>query len=385
MSRWHAILLSACCASTAAGAQLTDGLHELGGERVLAQTVATDLNRPWGLAFLPDGSLLITEKNGGLRRLPRGGGPALSIAGLPPDIDRRMANAIDNTGLFDVAVDPRFVQTRRVFLSYASSGPEGVAALRVASFRLDGDALRDEREVVRVTPTSHDRFHYGGALLFVDEDTLLITSGERVERERSQTSTLAAQDRADLRGKILRVTRDGRPAAGNLQFADRRIYALGVRNPQGLARDPRSNLVWFSEHGPIAGDELNVLRSGANYGWPQSTCGRYKDRDYQPPLRNTSHDARPAHCWSSETVAPAGMAFYHAALFPKWQGKLIVAGLSAGRLLFVTVADEAVIGVDVELIATPTRLRDVAVAPDGSVYLAVDGEQGRIIRLTPGE
>lgn len=368
-----------------AEAQSTDGVFSVGGQAVAVDTVAAGLNRPWGLAFLPNGDLLVSTKNGGLWRLKNGQGPAISIAGLPDDLDVRLESPIDNTGLFDVAVDPNYSSTRRIFLSYASAGTGG-AALKVSSFRLADDALSPAKELLLAGPRSSDRFHYGGGLLPLDDGTLLVTTGERFAFEKPQGDAPVAQNLSDPRGKILRINFDGSVPADNpfvgKEGIDKRIYALGSRNAQGIAR-ASDGTIWFSEHGPRAGDELNRLVSGANYGWPLVTCGAYKDRDYEPPVAQGLNLSPPAACWSEATYAPAGLAFYTADAFPAWRGKLLMAGLSRGRLLLLTMQESGPPLIDSLFPNDPQRLRDVAVAPNGTVYLAVDGENGRIVRLSP--
>lgn len=349
-------------------------------------SIASGLNRPWGLAFLPGGDLLVTAKNGGLYRLPEGMGPVTEIRGLPEDIDGRLETVIDNSGLFDIAVDPDFESTRRVFLSYASAG-EGGAALKVSSFLLFEDQLRDQRTLLLAGPRSPDRSHYGGALLPLPDGTLIVASGERHAFEKPQGLSPVAQDPRDLRGKILRIRNDGtvpedNPFVGNKDY-DPRVYAIGIRNTQGMARSS-GGYVLFSEHGPRAGDEINLLQPGRNYGWPVETCGSYKDRDYQPPAKPAGDLAAPLACWSDVTYAPAGITFYQSDQIPGWKDKLLVAGLSAGYLLLLTLEDQRVTGAQSLLDGRQRRLRDVAVAPDGSVYLAMDGEDGGVLRLTAG-
>ncbi len=365
--------------------QSSDGVYLAGGEFLLAETVADELNRPWGLAFLPNGDLLLTEKNGGFWRLRGGRGPAVQVLGLPDDLDQRLDSPIDNSGLFDVAVDPEFPSNQRIFLSYASAGPGG-SALKVSSFRLAADRLVNRKDLILAGPRREDRFHYGGGLLALDDGDLLVATGERFAFEKMQSGMPAAQISEDLRGKILRIKLDGPASGENLRsdedMVEVEVYALGIRNAQGMARSPHGD-IWFSEHGPRAGDELNRLRRGGNYGWPQQTCGVYKDRDYQPPKNVGLKLISPVYCWSDRTIAPAGITFYDAPAVPSWRGKLLVAGLSRGSLQLVTLSGGNIVGVESLFEDDPQRLRDVAVAPDGSVYLAVDGANGRVIRLSP--
>lgn len=349
------------------------------------ETVASGLRHPWSVAFLPDGEFLVTERNGGLMRVDADGG-LHAIDGLPAVVDTAQQLPGDNSGLFDVVLDPAFADNRRLYFTYASR-VDAATTTRLARAELHGDRLAAVTPLFDATPRSAARHHYGGGLLITRDGLLLLTVGERHFRERDNPPLPVAQDAADRRGKVYRFTLDGTPAPGNPDFgpgAAPGLYAIGIRAAQGLAEDPDSGRLWMSEHGPRGGDEINRLLPGANYGWPVETAGHYRDAGYRPGRR--LHDARytaPAWVWTDRTVAPAGIAIYTGSAFPDWYGNLLVAGLSAGALLRVELDGERVAGE--QTLWTGTRLRNVKQAPDGQLYVLTDEADGRVLRLVAPE
>jgi glucose/arabinose dehydrogenase len=376
---------------SARGAQAPVSEMRLGGYVFDVEVLASPVNRPWGLAELPDGSFLVTEKNGQLLRISGAAGARqVRRAGdLPDDVDRRLESPADNSGVFDVAVDPAFARTGWIFVAYASAGASAESdgsALAVVRLRWNGTTFEDTRRILLAEPRSRDRFHYGGALLALPDRTLLVTSGERFAWENPQGANPVAQQAQDLRGKILRIDFDGNappdnPFTGRAGF-DPRVFAWGVRNPQGLAADAAGR-IWFTDHGPRRGDELNRLEPGANYGWPHVTCGSYKNTDYRPPAYPHAQPATsPMQCWSDATVAPAGLAWVDHDRLGAWRGSALIAGLGAGNLVrWTPAAGSGSARVEPLLGDAPMRLRDVCVASDGGLLLAVDGERGRVLRL----
>jgi glucose/arabinose dehydrogenase len=341
--------------------------------------VAAGLRHPWSLAFLPEGGFLVTEKDGGLVHITADGAQH-PVRGLPDDLDnRRLDDPRDNSGLFDVVLDPDFADSRQLFISYASAGAGGTTT-RLIRARLLGDRLHDVEVLFDALPRTSDRFHYGGGLL-LDGEFLYLSVGERHFDERDNPPLPVAQDPLDRRGKVYRFTRRGELAPPP-ESAPHGWYACGVRSPQGLAVDPASGRIWFSDHGPVGGDELNVLRPGANYGWPVRTAGRYRNADYMPV--RTLPDARyaaPAHVWTDQTIAPAGLCFYAGHAFPAWRGNLLVAGLGRGHLLRLVVQGERVQHSQALMQAHRVRLRNVKVSPAGDLFVVTDESNGRLIRL----
>lgn len=350
---------------------------------VFEQTVvASGLSHPWSLAFLPDGGMLVTEKNGGLVRIDAAGRRS-AVAGLP-DLDNRRLNPIDNAGLFDLVLHPDFRRNGLLYLSYSASG-DGGSTTRLVRARLDGDQLRDLSILFEATPRSCERFHYGGGLVIGADGMLYLTVGERVFMEGSQPDHPFAQDPRDRRGKVYRFTLDGAPAPGNPDFgagAVPGLYALGIRAAQGMTLHPETGDIWFTEHGPVGGDEINRLASGANYGWPNVTAGRFRDATYRPrPLPEGAATADPVHVWTDRTVAPTGLTFYSGDAYPAWRGDLFVTGLGRGFLMRLDMEGGRIAGVD--YLIEGLRLRNVRQGPDGRLYLLTDEADGRIIRLDP--
>ncbi len=344
--------------------------------------VAEGLRHPWAVAFLPDGGVLVTEKDGGLVRLAADG-RRHDVQGLPEDLDnRRLNDPRDNSGLFDLVLDSGFERSGRLFLSYASAGVGGTTTRLIAA-RLDGDRLRDIEPLFDALPRTADRFHYGGGLL-LDGEHLFLAVGERHFDERDNPPLPAAQDPADRRGKIFRFTRRGEPAPPP-ESAPQAWYASGIRSVQGLARNPATGQIWFSEHGPVGGDELNILRPGANYGWPVQTAGRYRNAEWRPQqsLPGARYTA-PVHVWTDQTVAPAGLCFCDSPLFPDWRGDLLVAGLGRGHLLRLRLDGERVLQAQPLMREARVRLRNVKQSPRGELYVVTDEANGRLLRLDRG-
>lgn len=365
---------------------LAAGLATAPVERVPVKTVpvntvpvATGLRRPWSMAFLPDGEFLVSEKEGGLIRVGPDG-VKHPVAGMPADLVDTFEGRGDNSGLFDVVLHPDFASNRRLYFTYASQGADGLTT-GLATARLLDDRLSEVRPLFAATPRSAERFHYGGGLLIDRQRRLYLTVGERHFREGDNPPLPVAQDPADRRGKIFRFTLDGEPAPGNPDFGANAVpglYALGIRAAQGLAQ-AADGRIWMSEHGTHRGDEVNVLRPRANYGWPVHTSGRYRTTGYRPQTLPGAIYTAPAWTWTDRTVAPTGLVVVSGPQFPEWRGDLLLAGLSTGSLLRMDVEGDRVLGEEVLL--TGTRLRNVKQAPDGALYLLTDEPEGRLLRL----
>jgi glucose/arabinose dehydrogenase len=341
--------------------------------------VASGLRHPWSLAFLPEGGFLVTEKDGGLVRIAMDG-TQQAVQGLPTDLDnRRLHDPRDNSGLFDVVLDTGFAETRRLYLSYSSAGAGGTTTRLVAA-RLVGAELRDVDVLFDALPRTPDRFHYGGALLLHGEH-LYLTVGERHFDESANPPLPAAQDPHDRRGKVYRFTRDGRLAPPP-ESAPHGWYASGIRASQGMALHPGTGQIWFSDHGPVGGDELNVLHPGANYGWPIRTAGRYRNAGYVPARTLTAATyTEPVHVWLDQTVAPTGLCFCAGPRHADWHGHLLVAGLGRGHLLRMVVEGTRVVFSQALMREYRVRLRNVKLSPAGVLYVVTDEAQGRLLRL----
>jgi aldose sugar dehydrogenase len=350
--------------------------------RPIKETVLDGLDRPWAMAFLSADQVLISEKEGALLRVDLQSRQRVRIAGFPKDLADSLGvnGAGDNTGRFDV-VDPAFATTRAVFLSYAAKGPGG-KALKVVRAELRGDSLQALRTVLVATPYTDGRHHYGGGLAIGRDGKLYVTVGERLFTERDEPAWPIAQDRRDRRGKIYRFNTDGSVPRDNPDFgrdAVPGLYATGIRASQGLALDPRNGEIWFTEHGTHQGDELNLLRPGANYGWPLRTSGSYRDTAYVPPAARDSLTA-PAWTWP-HTVAPTALHFYTGHEFPSWRHSLLVAGLSRGSLWRMRIEDGVVVSAEELFTDARERLREIAESPNGDLYLLTDDKNGKLIRV----
>ncbi len=341
------------------------------------QTVATGLDHPWALGFLPDGRLLVTERPGRLRVIEPGpdGRPTLRpepVAGVPPVLARGQA------GLFDLWIDPDFARTGRVLLSFAHGTP-AANHLRVVSARFDGRQLLDVTPIFTSQPAKTDTQHFGGRLASLPDGTLLIAMGDgnldRTDAQRLHTHL----------GKVLRIHLDGRVPADN-PFAQRpdarpEIYTLGHRNPQGLL--VIQGTPYAHEHGARGGDELNRLTPGANYGWPLTTGGIDYTHARITPFQRLPGITDPLVEWTP-SIAPAGAAWYDAPAFPAWRGSLLVAALKERSVRRVPLAGGTPGPQERLFTELGERLRDVRVGPDGAVWLLTDSAQGRVLRVVPG-
>ena len=342
-------------------------------------TVTEGLDRPWGLAFLPDGRMLVTERPGRLRVVGKDGRLDPSpVAGMP------RVDAQGQGGLLDIALHPKYRDNGWIYWAYAQRDAAGNNGTEVARGRLGGGPgawKMDNVEVIfRMAPKSDSGFHFGSRLVFDRDGLLYVTLGDRGEMAR-------AQKLDDHAGKILRLTDDGRPAPGNPFLGDPKakpeIYALGNRNVQGAALSPATGVLWAHEHGPQGGDELNVIKAGVNYGWPVITYGvnyvsgtRIGEGTEKPGM------AQPVKYWVP-SPALSGMAFYEGDRFPKWRGNVLIGALRGQSLIRVRLDGERFVEDEFMLTGAVPRVRDVRVGPDGLVYLLTDLPNGAILRLEP--
>jgi aldose sugar dehydrogenase len=337
-------------------------------------TVARGLEHPWGFAFLPDGSLLVTERPGRLRIVARDGRLSAPLQGVPAVFARGQG------GLLDVTLHPRFADSRLVFLSYAEPGPQGTAGTAVARGRLGETGLDDVRVIYRQEPKVTATLHFGSRLVFAPDGTLFVTQGERYS-ERAQ-----AQDLSSLIGKIIRINDDGSVPPDN-PFVGRagarpEIWSYGHRNIQSAALQPRTGRLWTVEHGARGGDELNHPEAGKNYGWPVITYGV----DYSG-FRIGEGTARagmeqPVYYWDP-VIAPSGMTFYTGDAFPHWKNSVFIGSLKPGLLVRVALDGDRVAREERYVRDLDDRIRDVRQGPDGLLYLLTDRSDGRILRLEP--
>ena len=341
------------------------------------ETLASGLKFPWSMAFAPGGDILIIEKAGGLRVFRNGALVADPVAGLPDDV---MVNA--DSGRHDVALDPDFATTRRVFIAYAG-GDEDANRMSVWRARLEGDRLVDGEVIFRASPDKKDPSHPGGRIAFMADKTFLLSVGDGYDYRNE------AQNLSSHLGKILRLDRNGKAPADN-PFVGRagalpEIWTYGHRNPQGLAIDPETGVVWEHEHGPRGGDEINRLTAGANYGWPLTTNGIDYDGTLVSERAHAQGVTSPLIVWAP-SIAPSGLAIYRGAEFADWNGHFLVGGLASKSLIRAQIINEGRSIQESERLLGDlgARIRDVRVGPDGSLYVLTDEAEGRLLRFRKG-
>ncbi|MBL8326888.1 MAG: PQQ-dependent sugar dehydrogenase [Rubrivivax sp.] len=350
------------------------------------ETFATGLSWPWGMAFLPDGSMLVTERGGQLKRVSADGSSVSAPISGTPAVDTG-----GQGGLLDVAVAADFATSRRVFLSFAEPGTGAEAgtngtAVGTAVLNAGFTALSGWTVIFRQSPKVASQGHFGSRLVLARDGTLFVTLGDR----QSSSERVRAQDLAAGHGKVMRIRTDGSVPGDNpfvgTAGAQATIWSYGHRNMQGAALHPGTGELWTSEHGPQGGDEVNRTLAGRNYGWPRvsygceygtpvGACvpvgGASTGAGYEPPLT----------WWVPTSIAPSGMAFYTGSRFPEWQGNLFVGALAGRALWRLTLAGNTVAAREALFTDLNERIRDVRQGPDGWLYLLTDSSSGRIVRV----
>lgn len=336
--------------------------------------IATGLDHPWSMAFLPDGSMLVTERVGRLRLIKSGSLQAAPIAGVPA------IHTGSQAGLFDIVLHPNFAQNNLVYLTYAA-GTAAANGTQVARARFDGSTLQDLQVIFKALPLKDTDNHYGGRLAFLADGTFALTIGEGFEyREK-------AQDLSSDLGKIVRLNEDGSLPADNPFIGQAsvrpEIYTWGHRNEQGLLFDAKSGRLYETEHGPRGGDELNIIVAHRNYGWPVITYGMDYSGAYVSPYTQRPGLEQPVIYWTP-SIAPSGLTIYRGDKFPAWRGDLFVGALAFKHLRRIHLDEHGNL-VDQEQLLNDRnwRIRDVRSAPDGYLYVCTDETDGRVLRLEP--
>lgn len=332
--------------------------------------VADGLKNPWGMTFLPDGRMLVTERAGLIRYITADGQKSEPLSGLPDILVEGQG------GLFDVILDPNFAENQIIYFSYNEPSPQG-GSTTVAKAKLDNNSLTDLKVIFTQQPKFSSRHHFGGRLVFTPEGNLFLTLGDRGQR-RDDAQTLDTHH-----GKVIRIKPDGSVPADNPYLKDPaaldEIWSYGHRNIQGAALHPETGLLWTHEHGPQGGDEINIARPTKNYGWPVITYGEEYGGGKIGVTEKEGLE-QPLHYWVP-SIAPSGLAFYTASLIPAWQNNMLVGSLKFGQLVRLELDGETVS--HEERIMIGQRIRDVRQGPDGAVYLLTDQPNGQLLRITP--
>ncbi len=364
-----AALAAACSPSTPAA----QSAPATGAPAVEITTLAEGLGFPWAIAFLPDGAMLVTERDGALRLIRDGKLLPEPVAGVPQSLVERQG------GLMDVSLHPDFAQNRLVYLTQ-SVGTAQANHTRLIRGRFDGARLTDVETLYDALPAKRAGFHFGGRIQWLPDGTLLLTLGDGgLHRDRAQTLDNAF-------GKIVRLNADGTIPADNpflnTPGAQPAIWSYGHRNVQGIARDPVSGRIFAHEHGPRGGDEVNLVEPGRNYGWPTITYG--VEYSGQVITTETARDGmeQPKLRWTP-SIAPSGMTYYGSSAIPQWTGDLFVSALAGQKIVRLDLEKGEIKGEEALFTELRERFRDVREGPDGALYLLTDNPEGKVLRVAP--
>ncbi|MGM0678053.1 PQQ-dependent sugar dehydrogenase [Ectothiorhodospira marina] len=336
------------------------------------ETVASGLEHPWSLAFLPDGRMLVTERAGRLRVIENGQLLAAPVEGVPDSLVRKQG------GLLEVLPHPDFERHPYLFLTQSVGAPRANAT-RLIRGRLKANTLTDVEILFEAAPRRSRPLHYGGRMTFLEDGTLVLGLGDGYDHRED------AQRLDSHTGTIVRLNPEDGSVPTDNPFVDRddalpEIYSYGHRNVQGLVWDAQTGILWSHEHGPRGGDELNIIEPGANYGWPAATHGIDYSGAIISPHTSLPGMEDPVHQWTP-SIAPAGMTLYRGDRFPQWQGSLFVTSLVEHHVRRLTLDGVQVVDEEILFEEVGERIRDVRTGPDGALYLLTDKADGRVLRV----
>ena len=341
---------------------------------IQSKVLVNGLKRPWGMTVLPDGRLLITEKAGVMKIVTTSGTVSEPITGLPE------VNSAGQGGLLGLTIDPDFTKNRMVYWSFSEKSASGnLTAIAKGTLASDEKRIENVTVIYRANPAHPSTGHYGGRILVDKTGNLLITTGERSSLEtRPQAQFLTSAN-----GKVIRITKDGKPAPGNPFLnnpeAKPEIYSYGHRNVQNLAFHPATGDIWTAEFGPRGGDELNLIKPGNNYGWPIITYGiEYSGAKIGDTIQQKEGMEQPVYYWDP-VISPSGMSFYSSNAIPEWKNNLFIGSLSGMHVLRLVIKNNKVIGEERLLADQKQRFRSVIEGKDGALYAITD--EGRLYRL----
>lgn len=339
-----------------------------------AKVLTSGLRSPWGIASLPDGRFIVTEKPGTMRIVSASGAVGEPINGVPP------VNGRGQGGLLGICLDPSFASNKMVYWAFSESLPEGnLTSVAKGKLSSDEKSLENVTVIYRATPAYNGALHYGGRVLFSKDGNLFVSTGERSDLE----TRPQAQDINSGLGKIIRITKDGKPAAGN-PFAGREnarpeLYSYGHRNVQGIALHPVTGDLWETEFGPRGGDELNRIEAGKNYGWPTITYGiEYGGNKIGSAIQQKPGLEQPVYYWDP-VISPSGITFYNGKEIAEWKNNLFISSLSGTHICRVVIENNKVTGEERLLSDEKQRFRDITQGVDGALYAVTD--QGKLYRI----
>ena len=337
------------------------------------ETLAEGLDFPWSIAFLPNGDYLVALRVGEVRHISATGEVGEPLTGLP---DTYVAS---QGGYFDVMLDPDYASNQTIYLSFAH-GTAAENGTRIIKGTLHDTAVENIQTLFTVSPLKDTPVHYGGKMIFLQDGTLMMTTGDGFQYRE------AAQDRFNLLGKIIRINKDGsvpsdNPYADGSQ-GDPKVWSYGHRSPQGLVLDDATGIVYMHEHGAQGGDELNAILPALNYGWPAVTKGVNYSGAYVSPLTSAPGIEEPLTYWVP-SIAPSGLAIYDGAAFPQWQGDIFVGALVDQEVRHLKMESGKIVSEAPVFTEINARIRDVRVGPDGFLYILTDSDSGKVLRVVP--
>ncbi len=371
-------------------ALVSDNPRALPVDDVELEVIAEGLEHPWGMAWLPNGDILITERPGNLRIIRDGVLQEEAIAGVTEvaDITAQQVFASRQGGFLDVAIHPRFAENQWIYFSY-SHGTRNANRTRVARAKFDGDRLNDWEVVFEVAQAKRGGQHFGSRLVWLPDETLLISIGDGGNPPLQVEGILSREQAQNLDshlGKVVRINDDGTIPADN-PFVDNpeaepEIWSYGHRNIQGMVFDPTTQKIWATEHGSRGGDELNLVEATNNYGWPEvSFSAEYSTGRPVAPVQTRDDTITPRRVWTP-AIAPSGLTIYRGDRHPEWQGNLFAGGLVSNDIRRLEFNTQGEITAE-SRIQINQRVRDVRTGPDGYVYVLTDEDEGRLLRINP--
>ena len=337
--------------------------------------ITSSLKRPWGIVSLPDGRLLVNEKGGNMRIVTGTGQVGEAISGIPA------VNSSGQGGLLGITIDPQFETNRMVYWTFSEAVAGGnLTSVAKGTLAADEKSMQNVAVIYRATPAYRGNLHYGSRIVIDQSGNIIISTGERSDME----TRPQAQDLNSGLGKIIRITKDGQPAAGNpfINQAGKRpeLYSYGHRNVQGMAIHPQTGDLWNSEFGPKGGDEINIVKPGLNYGWPTITYGmEYGGEKVGAGITQQAGMEQPVYYWDP-VLSPSGMTFYTGDQMPEWKNNLFIAGLNSNHIARLVINNNKVTGEERLLAGEGQRFRDITQGRDGALYAVTD--EGKLYRIS---